>query len=169
MTWCGCAAGSAKLWPGVSPSATPANGRRRGRCSRPASRRWFRSPMPIPSPASPRMSLSSSRRSRTRCACRAGVRVLVALLLPCSGAAQGDDGVVDVLAHLLAAADARSFDAALFRNALVAPDPFVRRQAALAAGRIGDTAAVAPLLGALGRPRAGLPAAPTVAPGLPRG
>src|SRR5712692_7195623 len=168
MTWCGCAAGSANSCPGVSPSATPSNGRRRASCSRPASRRWFRSPMPIPSPASPRMSSSSSRRSRTRCACRAGVRVLVALLLPCSAAAQGDDGVVDVLAHLLAAADARSFDAALFRDALVAPDPFVRRQAALAAGRIGDTAAVEPLLGALGDSSVAVQVAAAFALGLLR-
>jgi len=92
--------------------------------------------------------------------------VLVALLLPCSAAAQGDDGVVDVLAHLLAAADARSFDAALFRDALVAPDPFVRRQAALAAGRIGDTAAGEPLLGALGDSSAAVQAAAAFALGL---
>src|SRR5260370_305230 len=132
MIWCGCAAGSASSCPGVSRSAMPSNGRRRASCSRPGSRRSCRSLMPIPSPASPRMSSSSSRRSRTRCACRAGVRVLVALVLPCAAAAQGDERV-DVLTHLLAAADARSFDADLFRSALVAPDPFVRRHAPLAA------------------------------------
>jgi peptidylprolyl isomerase len=94
--------------------------------------------------------------------------VLVALLLPCVAAAQGDEGVVDVLAHLLAAADARSFDAALFRDALVAPDPFVRRQAALAAGRIGDSAAVEPLLGALGDSSTAVQAAAAFALGLLR-
>ncbi|HEV8303334.1 MAG TPA: peptidylprolyl isomerase [Gemmatimonadales bacterium] len=46
------------------------------------------------------------------------------------------------LAGLLAAADARRFDPAVFRDALAGPDPAVRRQAALAAGRIGDPAAV---------------------------
>jgi cyclophilin family peptidyl-prolyl cis-trans isomerase/HEAT repeat protein len=43
---------------------------------------------------------------------------------------------------LLAAADARRLDAAVFRDALANPNPAVRRQAALAAGRIGDRAAV---------------------------
>jgi HEAT repeat protein len=94
--------------------------------------------------------------------------VLVALLLPSSAAAQGDEGVVDVLAHLLAAADARSFDRGLFRTALVAPDAFVRRQAALAAGRIGDSAAVEPLLGALGDSSAAVQAAAAFALGLLR-
>jgi cyclophilin family peptidyl-prolyl cis-trans isomerase/HEAT repeat protein len=94
--------------------------------------------------------------------------VLVALLLPCSAAAQGDEGVVDVLAHLLAAADARSFDAALIHDALLATDPFVRRQAALAAGRIGDSAAVEPLLGALGDSSAVVQAAAAFALGLLR-
>jgi cyclophilin family peptidyl-prolyl cis-trans isomerase/HEAT repeat protein len=49
---------------------------------------------------------------------------------------------VSQLAGLLAAADARRFDPAVFRDALAGPDPAVRRQAALAAGRIGDPAAV---------------------------
>jgi HEAT repeat protein len=53
-----------------------------------------------------------------------------------------DEALVTRLAGLLAAADARRLDPALFRDALANPNPAVRRQAALAAGRIGDPAAV---------------------------
>ena len=51
---------------------------------------------------------------------------------------------------LLAAADARRLDAAAIRDALANPNPAVRRQAVLAAGRIGDAAAVDLLVPALG-------------------
>jgi len=51
----------------------------------------------------------------------------VALALGSPAAAQRDEGVVDQLARLLAAADARVYDTALFREALRHPDPFVRR------------------------------------------
>ena len=47
---------------------------------------------------------------------------------------------------MLAAADARRFDPAPLREALSHPDPAVRRQGALAAGRIGDAASVDLLL-----------------------
>jgi cyclophilin family peptidyl-prolyl cis-trans isomerase/HEAT repeat protein len=114
------------------------------------------------------MSSSSSKRSRIRCACKAAVPVLVALLVPRVTSAQGEDRVVDVLAHLLAAADARRFDADVFRSALVARDPFVRRQAALAAGRIGDSAAVEPLVAALADSNAVVQAASAFALGLLR-
>ena len=53
-----------------------------------------------------------------------------------------DEATVGVLAGLLAAADARRFDGAPLREALSHPNPGVRRQGALAAGRIGDGAAV---------------------------
>ncbi len=60
-----------------------------------------------------------------------------------------EQSVVEQLAPVLAAEDARDFQSDLFRRALVAPDSLVRRIAALGAGRIGDvraTSLVVPLL-----------------------
>ncbi len=57
-----------------------------------------------------------------------------------------DETTVGALAGLLAAADARRFDPAPLREALSHPNPAVRRQGALAAGRIGDAVAVDLLL-----------------------
>src|SRR5207244_4461193 len=54
------------------------------------------------------------------------------------------------LARVLAASDARAFDAPLFREAQHYPDAVVRRQAALAIGRIGDAAGTDLLVEALG-------------------
>jgi cyclophilin family peptidyl-prolyl cis-trans isomerase/HEAT repeat protein len=70
--------------------------------------------------------------------------LLLAAAVP--AAAQQDETTVGVLAALLAAADARRFDPAPLREALGHPNPAVRRQGALAAGRIGDGAAVDLLL-----------------------
>ena len=56
-----------------------------------------------------------------------------------------DEAVVEQLAPVLAAEDARDWRQPLFEKALVAPDSLVRRIAALAAGRIGDLRAT-PLL-----------------------
>jgi len=56
-----------------------------------------------------------------------------------------EEAVVERLALLLAAEDARDFNPDLFRRGLVAPDSLVRRIAALGAGRIGDLRAT-PLL-----------------------
>ena len=53
-----------------------------------------------------------------------------------------DETTVGLLASLLAVADARRFDPAALREALASNNPAVRRQAALAAGRIGDATAV---------------------------
>src|SRR5438552_4095119 len=104
-----------------------------------------------------------SSRHRTRFACSARVLLVLAARL---AAAQRDEGAVEALARLLAAADARVFDAGLERETLGASDPFVRRQAALAAGRSGDTAAVAPLVAALRDSSAAVQAAAAFALGL---
>src|SRR6266571_1900182 len=79
-----------------------------------------------------------SSRHRIRFAFSSCVLLVGLLLAARPVAAQGDAGEVEVLARLLAAADARAFDAGLERETLGAPDPFVRRQAALA--RTGDGA-----------------------------
>ena len=95
--------------------------------------------------------MTCSSRRRIRCACSAA---LFFLLLARPAAAQqptpsADESLVGQLAALLAAADARRLDAAAIRDALGNPNPAVRRQAALAAGRIGDPAALDLLLPAL--------------------
>src|SRR5438552_1597602 len=56
------------------------------------------------------------------------------------------ESTVGNLAAVLAAADARRFDPAPLGDALHHPNPAVRRQGALAAGRSGDGAAVDLLL-----------------------
>src|SRR5712691_475309 len=112
------------------------------------------------------MSSTCSSRFRIRCASRALGLSLAALSLCGSAAAQRDQGVVDTLARLLAAADMCVYDTALFRQTLRHPDPFVRRQAALAAGRIGDAQAVDPLVAALGDSRPAVQAAAAFALGV---
>lgn len=88
---------------------------------------------------------------RTRCGSSAAA-VLLPLLAALAGPAVGrsrplaaqqpDEALVGQLARLLAAADARRFDAPALREGLRHPEALVRRQAALAAGRIGDPAAL---------------------------
>src|SRR5437899_12786465 len=112
------------------------------------------------------MSSICSSRFPIGCACRAIALSLVGLALGGAAAAQRDDGIVSELARLLAAADARVYDTARFRAALRQPDPFVRRQAALAAGRIGDPQAVDPLVAALADSGPGVQAAAAFALGL---
>src|SRR2546428_7969062 len=107
-----------------------------------------------------------SSRHRIRFAFSSCVLLVGLLLAARPVAAQGDAGEVEGLARLPAAADARAFDAGLERETLGAPDPFVRRQAALAAGRSGDTAAVAPLVAALRDSSAAVQAAAAFALGL---
>ena len=60
--------------------------------------------------------------------------------------------MVEQLAPLVAAEDARDFQPELFRRALVAPDSLVRRIALLAAGRIGDFRATPLMLPLLSDP-----------------
>ena len=104
------------------------------------------------------MSARCSHRLRTRCACRAALLLAgIALWRPVA-AQQPDEGLVGELAGLLAAADARTLDASLLGSALRSDNPRVRRQAALAAGRIGDAAAVPILLPALTDSDAGVQA-----------
>src|SRR5438128_985236 len=112
------------------------------------------------------MSSICSSRFPIPCACRAIALSLVALALGSPAAAQRDEGIVDELARLLAAADTRVYDTTLFHEALRHSDPFVRRQAALAAGRIGDPQAVDPLVAALADSGPAVQAAAAFALGL---
>src|SRR3989454_88531 len=91
------------------------------------------------------MSVRCSSRHPIPFACSLAL-LLVATRAP---AQQPDEVLVAELARLLAAADARALDPALLRGALGDPQPTVRRQAALAAGRIGDPGAVDLLVAAL--------------------
>jgi cyclophilin family peptidyl-prolyl cis-trans isomerase/HEAT repeat protein len=87
--------------------------------------------------------------------------------LPAALAAQ-QQAVVEQLATLLAAEDARDFQAELFRSALVAPDSLVRRTAAMSAGRIGDLRATPLVLPLLGDPDSTVRVAAAFALGLLR-
>ncbi len=80
-----------------------------------------------------------------RAAVRTGLLTGLTVGAAVSPAPAQDEAVVEQLAPVLAAEDARNFQPALFRSALVAPDSLVRQLAALAAGRIGDPRAT-PLL-----------------------
>ena len=110
-------------------------------------------------------STCSSRR-RIRFVSKSCLLPVLLLLAVRPATAQRDEGRVEALARLLAATDARVFDPGLERETLGAPDPFVRRQAALAAGRSGDTAAVALLVAALRDSSAAVQAAAAFALGL---
>src|SRR5215207_5627841 len=87
------------------------------------------------------------------------------LLLPASVVAQ-QEGIVEQLAPVLAAEDARQWQPELFQRALLAPDSVVRRTAALAAGRIGDFAATPLLLQLLDQPDSTVRVAAAFALGL---
>src|SRR5947207_80971 len=97
------------------------------------------------------MSSSCSSRCRIQSACSAGLLLVLTVAAPWRRglAQQQDEALVGQLARVLAAADARAFDAALFRETLHHPDAVVRRQAALAIGRIGDPAGTDLLVDAL--------------------
>lgn len=75
---------------------------------------------------------------------RASLLLLAAVIAVPRLAAQSESAV-EAIAPVLAAADARVWDEMALRRGLASPDSIVRLQAALAAGRIGDPAAV-PLL-----------------------
>src|SRR5256885_9424737 len=105
-----------------------------------------------------------------RCSSRRAIPFACSLALllvaPRAPAQQPDEVLVGELARLLAAADARAFDPALLRAALGHAQPGVRRQAALAAGRIGDPTAVDLLVAALRDSDRAVPAAAAFALGL---
>lgn len=77
-----------------------------------------------------------------------------------------DEAVVDAVAAILAAEDARRYDQPLLANAAAHPEPLVRRYAALAMGRIGNPAAAQPLLTLVNDPDSTVRAAAVFALGL---
>jgi len=89
------------------------------------------------------------------------------LLLPALVRAQ-DAAIVEQLAPVLAAEDARQWQPELFQRALLAPDSVVRRTAALAAGRIGDLRATRYLIQVLDQPDSTVRVAAAFALGLLR-
>lgn len=88
--------------------------------------------------------MSCSNPRQTRFVSSVAFLFLLSAAGPRLAAAQlpADEATVGVLAAILAVADARRFDPAPLREALSHTNPAVRRQGALAAGRIGDPAAV---------------------------
>jgi cyclophilin family peptidyl-prolyl cis-trans isomerase/HEAT repeat protein len=98
---------------------------------------------------------------------RVAVGLLGVLLLSRPLNAQ-EEAVVEQLAPILAAEDARDWRSQLFQKALIAPDSLVRRVAALAAGRIGDQRATAFLLQVLDQPDSTVRVAVAFALGLLR-
>jgi cyclophilin family peptidyl-prolyl cis-trans isomerase/HEAT repeat protein len=79
-----------------------------------------------------------------------------------------EEAIVEQLAPVLAAEDARDWQPELFQRALVAPDSGVRRVAAFAAGRIGDLRATPLLLRLLEQPDTTVSVAAAFALGLLR-
>jgi cyclophilin family peptidyl-prolyl cis-trans isomerase/HEAT repeat protein len=116
------------------------------------------------------MCVTCSSPRRIRCGCSAALFLLLLAASPPSPAAAQrpsiDETLVGRLAALLAAADTRHLDPPLFRDALADPNPAVRRQVALAAGRIGDPVAVDLLVPLLGDPMPAVQAAAAFALGL---
>jgi cyclophilin family peptidyl-prolyl cis-trans isomerase/HEAT repeat protein len=89
------------------------------------------------------------------------------LLLPAVAGAQ-EEAVVEQLAPVIAAEDAREWDQALFERSLLATDSVVRRVTAIAAGRIGDLRATPLLLRTLDQPDTTVRVAVAFALGLVR-
>src|SRR5712692_8340079 len=149
-TCCASAAGCAISLRAGSSSATPSSAPPAASCSPPRRRRSSRSTAGTPSPAFRSTSVICCSLRRTRCAFSLARLLLVGASLPPLAVAQQpaaappqqDEALVTELARLLTISDARRFDGALLSEGLQHPDPGVRRQAALAAGRIGDPAAV---------------------------
>ena len=105
---------------------------------------------------------------RLRVVARLVLRSGLALASATAPAWAQEEAVVEQLAPVLAAEDARNFEPALFRNALVSPDSLVRRLAAMAAGRIGDLRATPLLVPLLSDPDSTVRVAAAFALGLVR-
>jgi cyclophilin family peptidyl-prolyl cis-trans isomerase/HEAT repeat protein len=97
-----------------------------------------------------------------------GCLILGAGLLVSSIAQAQEEAIVEQLAPVLAAEDARQWQPDLFQRALIAPDSVVRRTAALAAGRIGDQRATPALVQLLDQPDSTVRIAAAFALGLLR-
>lgn len=95
-----------------------------------------------------------------------GLVLLSGMLLAPPRLTAQDEAVVEQLAPVLAAEDARDWQPDLFQRALLAPDSLVRRTAALAAGRIGDLRATPLLLRVLDQPDSTVRVAAAFALGL---
>jgi cyclophilin family peptidyl-prolyl cis-trans isomerase/HEAT repeat protein len=99
------------------------------------------------------------------------MRLLVVLcagfLLPAVAGAQ-EEAVVEQLAPVIAAEDAREWEQELFQRSLLASDSVVRRVTAVAAGRIGDHRATPLLLRTLDQPDSTVRVAVAFALGLLR-
>jgi len=89
-------------------------------------------------------------------------------ILASTRASAQQEAVVEQLAPLLAAEDARDFRSDLFGRGLVSPDSLVRRLAATGAGRIGDLRGTPLLLPVLGDPDSTVRVAAAFALGLLR-
>lgn len=117
---------------------------------------------------------------RSRCGCRPTMNMRISqsarwafclsgglLSRPAVAGAQ-QEAIVEQIAPLIAAEDARVFTPDLFRRGLVAPDSLVRRIAALGAGRIGDLRATPVLVPLLADPDSTVRIAAAFALGLLR-
>ena len=91
----------------------------------------------------------------------------IPLVMAGKGVAQ-EQAVVEQLAPVLAAEDAREWQQDLFQRSLVAPDSVVQRVAAIAAGRIGDLRATPLLIRGLDQPDSTVRVAAAFALGLLR-
>ena len=94
------------------------------------------------------------------------VLLCCALLFTGSKIAAQEQAVVEEIAPVLAAEDAREWRQELFEASLLAPDSIVQRIAAMAAGRIGDWRATPLLLRSLEQPDSTLRVAAAFALGL---
>src|SRR6266581_3000657 len=139
MTSCSAsAAGCATSRRAGSRSDTPSSAPRPGISWRRPKRRSSRSPRAMLCPGFRSTFVRSCRPHPIPCVCSAALALLLATGPQALRAQQVDEALVGQLARLLAASDARVFDAAVLRDGVAAANRDVRRQAALAVGRIGD-------------------------------